>query len=379
MQMVRNPLRHGRSELRPIVSVCLILTLALAACGGSAPATSPSGLAVGGAPSAPGSPASELSSPETATQPVSPSSSVNATALPDGVLASIPLRAGDAPSAIAIGYGSVWVETHRGTTLDRIDPASDEVSASIDVGQQSCGSPGIGFGRVWVTSCGDSAQTVVVDPATNQVVGSFEGGGLSMVFTKDALWVPDHATGHLLEIDPTTYKVRKDLGPSRTGAAAFVLASAGFIWVVEIAGEHLGGTFAKVDPATGNVVSRLTVADPGAFTYVTADFGHLWLKSSDNDRLVRVDPTSGDVTTFAIPGFVALPEFYDIFPATGLGSLWLRMSAGTVSRVDPTTGKVTGTYPADEAGGGGYPAVGFGSLWVANFSTDTIWRDRITP
>ena len=364
--------------MRPIVSVCMILTVALAACGGSAPVVSPNGSAVAGAPSAPASHAPELSSLPTATAPIQPSG-LSATALPDGVLASIPLHAGDAPSAIAIGFGSLWVETHRGTTIDRIDPTSDKVSASIDVGQQSCGSPGIGFGRVWVTSCGDSAKTVVVDPATNQVVGSFEGGGLSMVFTSDALWIPDHATGHLLEIDPTSYKVRKDFGASPTGVPAFVLASGGFIWLVEIAGDHLGGTFAKIDPATGKAVSRVTVPDPGAFTYVTADFDHLWLKSSDNDKLVRVDPTSGEITTFAIPGFVALPEFFDIWPAAGLGSLWLRMSPGLVSRVDPNTGKVIGTYPADAAGGGGYPAVGFGSLWVANFATDTIWRDRIAP
>ncbi len=130
---------------RPVVSVCLILTLALAACGGPAPAASSNGSAAAGAPSAPGSPTPEASSPTTATAPVLPGSSVGATALPDGVLASIPLHAGDAPSAIAIGYGSVWVETHRGTTLDRIDPTSNEVSASIDVGQQSCGAPGIGF------------------------------------------------------------------------------------------------------------------------------------------------------------------------------------------------------------------------------------------
>lgn len=340
---------------------------------------SPNGSAEAGVPSGPASRTPELASPTTATAPVPPSFSVGATALPNGVLASIALLAGDAPSAIVMGYGSAWVETHRGTTLDRVDPTSDEVSASIDVGQQSCGSPGIGFGRVWVTSCGDSAKTVVVDPATNQVVGSFEGGGLSMVFTSDALWIPDHPTGRLLEIDPTSYKVRKDFGPSPTGAPAFVLASGGFIWVAEIAGEHLGGTFAKIDPATGNVVSRLTVPDPGAFTDVTADFDYLWLKSSDNDKLVRVSPASGDVTTFAIPGFVPLPELFDIFPGAGLGSLWLRMSAGRVSRLDPDTGKVIGTYPADEAGGGGYPAVGFGSLWVANFATDTIWRDRIAP
>lgn len=69
--------------MRPMVSLCLILTLALAACGGSAPAASRKGSA---AWSAPASLTPELSSP-TATAPDSPSSSLSAIALPDGVLA----------------------------------------------------------------------------------------------------------------------------------------------------------------------------------------------------------------------------------------------------------------------------------------------------
>jgi hypothetical protein len=40
------------------------------------------------------------------------------------------------------------------------------------------------------------------------------------------------------------------------------------------------------------------------------------------------------------------------------------------------TGRLIRRYPADPRGDGGFPAVGFGSLWVVNFHTDTVWRVR---
>src|SRR5262245_18739414 len=41
--------------------------------------------------------------------------------LPKGVLTSISTNPGDAPVAAASGFGSVWIPSHRGTTLYRID------------------------------------------------------------------------------------------------------------------------------------------------------------------------------------------------------------------------------------------------------------------
>jgi len=37
----------------------------------------------------------------------------------------------------------------------------------------SCGTVSIGLGRVWVNGCDDNLEVVVIDPATNQVVGRF--------------------------------------------------------------------------------------------------------------------------------------------------------------------------------------------------------------
>jgi streptogramin lyase len=303
----------------------------------------------------------------------------SATPLPDGVLASIPLGIGGlAPSVAAIGFGSVWVETHRGTELYRIDPTTDKVIAAIDVGQESCSEPGIGFGRVWLGPCDSSTKTIAVDATTNQVVGSFDALGGSEAFTADAVWIPDNES-KLARIDPKTYKTLATYDVMHAAPLAWVVSAGGWIWAGAEDGSSGAweGGLAKVDPATGQVVSRLTVPNPGSYATVTADLGYIWIKGDGDGRLVRINPKTEAIDTFDLSGFQGLSQLYDIWPATGLGSVWVRLTDDTVSRVDPETGKVTGTYPADAAGGGGWPTVGFGSLWVPNFGSDSIWRDRV--
>jgi streptogramin lyase len=300
------------------------------------------------------------------------------------VLASIPLSygaaSGMAPSAAAIGMGSVWVETHRDTKLFRIDPTTDTVVATIDIGQNACGQPAVGFGRVWLGPCDGSTKTIAVDVASNQVVGSFDALGGTEFFADDAVWLPD-ALGRLAKVDPATYRTLATYDVFPGGFVGWLASAGGFIWAANEDGETnvWGGEIAKIDQANGRVVSRVPVSNPGDYATMSAGLGYLWIKGAGDGPLFRVNPASGAVTDFLLPGASGLSQMYDMWPAMGLGSVWVRLSDGAVSRVDPETGKVTGTYPADAAGGGGMPAVGFGSLWVPNFATGTMWRDRVDP
>ena len=306
------------------------------------------------------------------------------TPLPSGVLASIPLKLGGvggmAPSVATIGFGSVWVETHRGTELFRIDPTTDKVIATIDVGQESCGEPEIGFGKVWLGPCDSSTKTIAVDAASNEVTGSFDALGGSEAFTNDAVWIAD-SSGKLSKVDPKSYRTVATYDVFPGAFTGWVMSAGGSIWAASENGETgaWGGELVKVDPSSGQVVSRLDVPDPGPYAGMSSDFGYFWVKGDGNGRLLRIDPETSTLTTFDLPGYKGLSQLWDIWPATGLGSVWVRLANDTISRVDPETGKVTGTYPADEAGGGGWPTVGFGSLWVPNFGSDSIWRDRVAP
>jgi streptogramin lyase len=303
-------------------------------------------------------------------------------ALPAGVLAEIQLDPGAAPTSVASGFGSVWVSSERGTTLYRIDPVSNAIVARIDVGQRACGELTIGFGRVWVPPCDDNSKVVAVDPLTNTVVGGYEGGYVA-VATSDAIWGGDGTVG-LVKIDPRSYRVLKTAVPFPLGLTADnVIDVAGSLWVTseDPSTGAWGGTIVRIDPATGAVVRRVIVPLPTSTSgvYVASLGGDLWLKGNDSGLLERVDLVSGAVTQFPLPGYGGLSQFNDIPAAAGLGSIWVRLASDAVSRVDPATGTVTGTSPADPAAGGGFPAVAFGSLWIANFGTATVWRDRIAP
>jgi streptogramin lyase len=307
-----------------------------------------------------------------------PASSPVAASPPDGVLASTPLVPGLAPALALVGYGSIWVDSHRGNLLFRIDPRTNQVVAWIDVGQQACGGA-IGDGKVWLWPCFDGTKAVAVDAGTNRVVGSFDVW--PEVFTPNAIWAL-HYDGHLHEVDPTTLAPIHTYDPFQDFPVDWAVSAGGFIWAVAENGNDgtWGGSIAKIDPVSHSIVGTLSVPGVGAYADISADLGYIWVKDDDSPTLLRIDPATEQITTFDIPGFKGrLSQLWDIWPATGLGSVWLRMSDGLVSRVDPGTGQVTGTYPADPAGGGGIPVVGFDSLWVPNFGSDTVWRDQVTP
>ena len=54
------------------------------------------------------------------------------------------------PGWLATGYGSVWLSKSASHALLRIDPASDRVVATIQVGSDPELGIGLGFGAVWI-------------------------------------------------------------------------------------------------------------------------------------------------------------------------------------------------------------------------------------
>ena len=295
-------------------------------------------------------------------------------ALPTGVLASIPLTSGDAPAVVGIAYGSVWVGSHRSNNLYRIDPKTDKVLATIDLGQTSC-SQLIGADHlVWVAYCDDSTNEVGVSPLTNQVVASLPSAYVFGV-AAGSLWAANADGSSLDRLDPKTYRLI-----STVPAAGEVGAiGGGYVWVVDENGDGAyDGTISKVDPATGKVVATLRTASTSDYVYCVYADGLLWLRGANDGFLVRVDTATGKaakVTITAQP--IDLSDFSDDPVVAGLGSIWVRTTSKTVLRMDPMTGKGTGRYPGDPGANGGWPALGFGSLWEANFDSDTVWRVRV--
>ena len=297
--------------------------------------------------------------------------------LPPGVLAVVPVDAGDAPQGIVPAFGSLWVETHRGTSLFRIDPADNRIVANIDLGQGSSEPIGVGFGRLWITPTGGATRSIIVDPHTNQVVGSVPTVADQKAFADGSAWVVQNngTPGAVTRIDPTTLKTIASVTVGSAPEA--IVAGADSIWVMN-AGD---GTVSRIDPSTNRTVATIRAGivgdNGGGNNYMAYGLGAVWVHGATPSKILfKIDPSTDRVTRFLIPGQTP-SQLADVNVAIGDGSLWLRTADGVVSRIDPRTGHVIGHYPADPSSGGGYEAIGYGSLWVTNFATDTVWRDRV--
>ncbi|HJQ42574.1 MAG TPA: hypothetical protein VJ831_05790, partial [Jatrophihabitantaceae bacterium] len=154
----------------------------------------------------------------------------------------------------------------------------------------------------------------------------------------------------------------------------------GFLWVIVVAGETetFGGVVVKLDPRTGRSMHTYHVPDPGGWADIQFLDHAIWLKGDDSGRLVELDTRSGATHVYDLPGWQSLTGLYGQNIALGEGDLWIRINSGRVLRVSPKTGSVIRAYPASRSAAGGWEAIAFGSLWIANFEDDTVWRDRIT-
>jgi YVTN family beta-propeller protein len=65
-----------------------------------------------------------------------------------GSYVTIPV--GDGPEDVAVGAGSVWVANRLGGTVSRVDPETNEVVATIDVGNAPS-SLTFADGEIWLT------------------------------------------------------------------------------------------------------------------------------------------------------------------------------------------------------------------------------------
>ena len=302
------------------------------------------------------------------------SSPLTPPALPAGVIKQFDLDPGAAPSAVAAGFGSMWINSHRGDALYRLDPKTNKIIARIQVGD-CCSTPVAAAGRIW-------AGDAVIDPTTNRVVGNIPGD-FGVYAAVDG--IPWKATGDaLVRIDPRTYRPDRTIEVNANARhvsdpdVEFAYGDGAF-WVIVVAdeAETFGGAVVKVDPRTGKTLRTFHPPDPGGYADIQFYQHAIWLKGDDSGRLVKLDTSTGATRVYQLPGWQALSSSFGQVIALGDGDLWIRNASDKILRFRPGTGRVVGTYPGSPTGNGGFEAVAFGSLWVANFDDDTVWRDRI--
>jgi YVTN family beta-propeller protein len=312
----------------------------------------------------------------------SPSASARDDVLPRGgkVVAIIHIPHGY--GGFAVGEGSVWAVSDDASTLARIDPKDNSITARIAVKPVNpcpayvCGEPAAGAGAVWLPRASDNA-VLRIDLVTNAVVAKIPvgAGPMAAVVSRGAVWVANgggrrngHAEGpSVSRIDPASNVVvaTVKLASARLASdRAHITAAPNAVWVT-VPGR---GAVIRIDPRT-NAVTAAVRLSMRPCAQLAADARSVWASTSQcGSAVARVDVRTKRQTQ-TVKG-----ETTPIGLVLGFGSLWVAdIDAKVIDRIDPKTGRIVARLPV-----GGIPirlGVGFGSVWLRD-DTGRVLRIR---
>ncbi len=253
--------------------------------------------------------------------------------------------AGSNPTAIAIGAGSVWVGSQDDRTVSRVDPKTNTVTGTVHTG----GPDAIAIRDGSVLVANQDYSLTSIDPATLAVSSSPDSSGyFGLTVGEGALWALGFGGVNRINRGGTVVTTITALGLDPFAIAA----GAGAVWVL----DDVLRTVFRIDPATNRVVGRLRLGfDPGG---IAIGAGSVWVTNAGAGSIVRIDPQSNRISR-------SIPVGRDpVNIAVGAGSVWVaNYKDGTVSRIDPRSDAVPTTIPV-----GRYPAdiaTGAGGAWVA--------------
>jgi streptogramin lyase len=276
---------------------------------------------------------------------------------------------GHSLESMAVSEDAIWVVSHRGGIVSRIDPASNQVVAAVESPILPSCIPNacVGLGgaavvgqHIWLHNK-FSESLEQIDGTTNEIVGSIDASGLSGLLAADGLMWSGVAGGDgAVGMDPGSGEVTVMIADG-SGLYPAGFAS-GSVWFVGDECQEL----LRVDPATG--------ADQGTLAIDTCvwdlvDVGNeVW--AGTHQGILRIDPATNQVV-----GSTRIPTEYDRVSLAVVGdSVWFRGGVTEIVRIDPVTKQPVerielpyGQYSAEIGSADG-------SLWVANWDEGTVYR-----
>ena len=281
-------------------------------------------------------------------------------------LAIVTIRLEGYPDWIEIDKTSVWISN--GGLMQRINPETNDIMAAVTV-NQPCAAFTIGFGSVWVASCGEKS-IVRISLESNKIIArvplSIADDEGSIVAAEGGVWVLSDAKGILTRIDPDKNSIVATISVKPYSFA--VMAGYGSIWITNTGDVKTSkaGSVQRIDPRTNKVISTIPVGNQPRFLAVGE--GGVWAFNQVDGTVSRIDPFTNKVVAVidcAVPG-----RGGDI--AAGEGYVWVRAKKALLLMIDPQSNKIVETL-GPPAGSGAVRA-GWGAAWVSAHDINKVWK-----
>jgi YVTN family beta-propeller protein len=290
-----------------------------------------------------------------------------ATGLPRHVQAAI--RVGKAPGAVVVAEGSVWVANSGDSTVSRIDPVTNRVTATIGVG----GHPTrltADLGAVWVANPHGLQR---IDPATNRVVQTLPlpiGLGDVVLDTDGCLWVSLN-DGTVRRLNPFDGRELASVSVASRGVSVLASGSKDRLWALN------GDVLVAINPQDAGVTERLVDEkwnghwDPQVAGLVLVE-RHMWVADSDGEvSRLPLDPPPKNEIKKEIRGQLVSREGPAAIAAGPTGVFLASRSTQTVTRFDLSTGQARARIRLPEVSD---VAVGADAVWTTAGSRGLLYR-----
>ena len=193
------------------------------------------------------------------------------------------ISVGQAPAAVAVGMGSVWVANNGSGSVTRIDAATGDAHEISGVGVGPSGIA-VGDGSVWVTAAGDS-EVARIDPVRDRVAERIAAGdGPTGITVAGDVWVTDSTSHSVVRINGVgrTHHVVQTYSVGNGPVA--IVARGGNVWTA----NSIDGTVSRIPVVGGGVITLAAGPEP---SQIIAAGRYLWVASHATGAITALAPT----------------------------------------------------------------------------------------
>jgi YVTN family beta-propeller protein len=282
------------------------------------------------------------------------------------VMATITVGAN--PRALAFDGASIWVANYGGNSVQKINPATGAVGSPIIVGTNPSALVFDGA-SIWVANYG-SNSVQKINPLTSGVSTPITVGTNPSALTFDgtSVWVANSGSDNVTKITPgeTTYVTTYSAG---IGPAALAFDGV-VIWVANYTGNNL----MRLDPGNGSILDTFStlLSAPRALAF---DGRNIWAANYGNDAVLKVDPITGPISPSIHVGPSPTALAFD-----GVNLWTANWSGGSISklaRVEAIAGPLTVSGTALNSGAVAAAQLADNAVTAAKLASNSVSADKI--